>query len=181
MISFGKIYQMTETFGYSMFHAFHRPLQGRIWPLVSFVDILYDSWSPAMTVSSICISILSMLSSSTEKVHATLILVHRSFYIVNALFVLYKIWTFFLSLGCSNDRPIMTDMCRIVRTEDLQRRRDGGSTMIKYKPSIHQNHKCIIIQNNHEVCLLSNFNLIIGFKASLKPYQNPWWCRKFKQ
>ncbi|KAF5747143.1 ubiquitin conjugating enzyme [Tripterygium wilfordii] len=32
------------------------------------LDILYDSWSPAMTVSSICISILSMLSSSTLKV-----------------------------------------------------------------------------------------------------------------
>ncbi|KAL6511804.1 putative ubiquitin-conjugating enzyme E2 16 [Orobanche gracilis] len=31
------------------------------------LDILYDSWSPAMTVVSICISILSMLSSSTEK------------------------------------------------------------------------------------------------------------------
>jgi hypothetical protein len=31
-------------------------------------DILYDSWSPAMTVSSICISILSMLSSSPAKV-----------------------------------------------------------------------------------------------------------------
>ncbi|KAL5683355.1 hypothetical protein ACJX0J_009740, partial [Zea mays] len=31
------------------------------------LDILYDSWSPAMTVSSICISILSMLSSSPEK------------------------------------------------------------------------------------------------------------------
>ncbi|KAE8703844.1 putative ubiquitin-conjugating enzyme E2 16 [Hibiscus syriacus] len=31
------------------------------------LDILYDSWSPAMTVSSICISILSMLSSATAK------------------------------------------------------------------------------------------------------------------
>eukprot|EP00249_Psilotum_nudum_P010834 c22799_g1_i1 orf=350-826(-) len=31
------------------------------------LDILYDSWSPAMTVSSVCMSILSMLSSSTEK------------------------------------------------------------------------------------------------------------------
>ncbi|KAJ6953579.1 hypothetical protein NC652_005332 [Populus alba x Populus x berolinensis] len=31
------------------------------------LDILYDSWSPAMTVSSICISILSMLSSATVK------------------------------------------------------------------------------------------------------------------
>ncbi|KAL2498399.1 UBC core domain-containing protein [Abeliophyllum distichum] len=31
------------------------------------LDILYDSWSPAMTVSSICISILSMLSSSPDK------------------------------------------------------------------------------------------------------------------
>ncbi|CAN6440611.1 unnamed protein product [Victoria cruziana] len=30
-------------------------------------NILYDSWSPAMTVSSICISILSMLSSSPAK------------------------------------------------------------------------------------------------------------------
>lgn len=35
---------------------------------MNYVDILYDSWSPAMTVSSICISILSMLSSSTVKV-----------------------------------------------------------------------------------------------------------------
>ncbi|CAL5415860.1 unnamed protein product [Camellia sinensis] len=34
-------------------------------------DILYDSWSPAMTVSSICISILSMLSSSTVKQRPT--------------------------------------------------------------------------------------------------------------
>lgn len=31
-------------------------------------DILYDSWSPAMTVSSVCLSILSMLSSSPAKV-----------------------------------------------------------------------------------------------------------------
>ncbi|KAI3759165.1 hypothetical protein L6452_06751 [Arctium lappa] len=31
------------------------------------LDILYDSWSPAMTVSSVCISIVSMLSSSTSK------------------------------------------------------------------------------------------------------------------
>ncbi|XP_064940127.1 probable ubiquitin-conjugating enzyme E2 16 isoform X2 [Musa acuminata AAA Group] len=31
------------------------------------LDILYDSWSPAMTVSSVCISILSMLSSSAVK------------------------------------------------------------------------------------------------------------------
>ncbi|CAN1824093.1 Probable ubiquitin-conjugating enzyme E2 18 [Linum perenne] len=31
------------------------------------LDILYDSWSPAMTVSSVCISILSMLSSATVK------------------------------------------------------------------------------------------------------------------
>ncbi|KAH7373768.1 hypothetical protein KP509_17G074100 [Ceratopteris richardii] len=31
------------------------------------LDILYGSWSPAMTVSSICISILSMLSSATKK------------------------------------------------------------------------------------------------------------------
>lgn len=31
------------------------------------LDILYDSWSPAMTVSSICMSLVSMLSSSPVK------------------------------------------------------------------------------------------------------------------
>ncbi|EFJ26110.1 ubiquitin-conjugating enzyme 15, E2 [Selaginella moellendorffii] len=31
------------------------------------LDILYESWSPAMTVSSVCMSILSMLSSSPAK------------------------------------------------------------------------------------------------------------------
>lgn len=41
---------------------------GHLLVLISFADILYDSWSPAMTVSSICISILSMLSSSPAKV-----------------------------------------------------------------------------------------------------------------
>lgn len=39
-----------------------------VWFLLFLADILYDSWSPAMTVSSVCISILSMLSSSTVKV-----------------------------------------------------------------------------------------------------------------
>ncbi|KAG5375535.1 hypothetical protein IGI04_040131, partial [Brassica rapa subsp. trilocularis] len=34
---------------------------------LSASDILYDSWSPAMTVSSVCINILSMLSSSPAK------------------------------------------------------------------------------------------------------------------
>lgn len=32
------------------------------------LSILYDSWTPALRVESICISILSMLSSCTEKV-----------------------------------------------------------------------------------------------------------------
>eukprot|EP00899_Mesostigma_viride_P022279 jgi/Mesvir1/3235/Mv16378-RA.1 len=32
------------------------------------LDILYSGWSPALTVSSVCISLLSMLSSCTEKV-----------------------------------------------------------------------------------------------------------------
>ncbi|EGC30331.1 hypothetical protein DICPUDRAFT_157952 [Dictyostelium purpureum] len=31
------------------------------------LSILYDNWSPALTVSSVCLSILSMLSSCTEK------------------------------------------------------------------------------------------------------------------
>jgi len=32
-----------------------------------YADVLYDSWSPAMRLSSICLSILSMLSSSSVK------------------------------------------------------------------------------------------------------------------
>ncbi|KAI8927245.1 ubiquitin-conjugating enzyme/RWD-like protein [Entophlyctis helioformis] len=31
------------------------------------LSILYDQWSPALTVSSVCLSILSMLSSCTRK------------------------------------------------------------------------------------------------------------------
>eukprot|EP00128_Syssomonas_multiformis_P010292 Colp12_sorted_trinity150504_noHs@9746 len=33
------------------------------------LSILYDNWSPALSVQSVCLSILSMLSSSTEKTH----------------------------------------------------------------------------------------------------------------
>ncbi|OUM68705.1 hypothetical protein PIROE2DRAFT_38947 [Piromyces sp. E2] len=33
------------------------------------LSILYDHWSPALTVSSVCLSIISMLSSCTKKVH----------------------------------------------------------------------------------------------------------------
>eukprot|EP01132_Coremiostelium_polycephalum_P002792 gene2792-3472_t len=45
------------------------------------LSILYDSWSPALTVSSICLSILSMLSSCTEKVRP----IDDSFYISKAI------------------------------------------------------------------------------------------------
>mmetsp|Transcript_11005 Transcript_11005/g.18836 ORF Transcript_11005/g.18836 Transcript_11005/m.18836 type:complete len:167 (+) Transcript_11005:78-578(+) len=31
------------------------------------LNVLYDGWSPALTVTAICLSILSMLSSATEK------------------------------------------------------------------------------------------------------------------
>ncbi|GJQ15987.1 hypothetical protein GpartN1_g7822.t1 [Galdieria partita] len=31
------------------------------------LNVLYDGWSPALTVTSVCLSILSMLSSATEK------------------------------------------------------------------------------------------------------------------
>ncbi|KXS20248.1 ubiquitin-conjugating enzyme [Gonapodya prolifera JEL478] len=31
------------------------------------LSILYDHWSPALTISSVCLSILSMLSSCTNK------------------------------------------------------------------------------------------------------------------
>ncbi|CAN0533608.1 unnamed protein product, partial [Laminaria digitata] len=32
------------------------------------LSILYDEWSPALTIQSVCLSILSMLSSCTAKV-----------------------------------------------------------------------------------------------------------------
>lgn len=32
------------------------------------LSILYDEWSPALTIQSVCLSILSMLSSCTTKV-----------------------------------------------------------------------------------------------------------------
>lgn len=31
------------------------------------LNILYDDWSPALTIKSVCLSILSMLHSATEK------------------------------------------------------------------------------------------------------------------
>lgn len=31
------------------------------------LNILYDDWSPALTVQSICLSLMSMLASATEK------------------------------------------------------------------------------------------------------------------
>jgi len=33
------------------------------------LSILYDQWSPALTVTSVCLSIISMLSSCTRKVN----------------------------------------------------------------------------------------------------------------
>jgi ubiquitin-conjugating enzyme E2 W len=30
------------------------------------LDLLYEAWSPAMSVSSLCVSLLSMLSSNTD-------------------------------------------------------------------------------------------------------------------
>ncbi|KAF2073173.1 hypothetical protein CYY_005526 [Polysphondylium violaceum] len=45
------------------------------------LSILYDNWSPALTVSSICLSILSMLSSCTEKTRPA----DDSFYIARAV------------------------------------------------------------------------------------------------
>lgn len=32
------------------------------------ISVVYDGWSPALSVTSVVLSILSMLSSSTEKV-----------------------------------------------------------------------------------------------------------------
>ncbi|CAN0544226.1 unnamed protein product [Ectocarpus sp. 8 AP-2014] len=37
------------------------------------LSILYDEWSPALTIQSVCLSILSMLSSCTAKVSYCLV------------------------------------------------------------------------------------------------------------
>ena len=55
-----------------------------------------DDWSPALTVHSICISVLSMLSSATVKVWKTwslLIFIHS--FIQNKIFEIYRsyLWT----------------------------------------------------------------------------------------
>lgn len=61
------IQQVTSRCIYSLLHVYY--LENLIHSgSICHADILYDSWSPAMTISSICISILSMLSSSTIKV-----------------------------------------------------------------------------------------------------------------
>lgn len=39
-----------------------------LYLLLVCLNVLYDGWSPALTVTSVCLSILSMLSSATEKV-----------------------------------------------------------------------------------------------------------------
>ncbi|RWW62840.1 hypothetical protein BHE74_00030024 [Ensete ventricosum] len=65
----GTLYA-NETYQLQVDFPDHYPMEApqfRRW----LADILYDSWSPAMTVSSVCISILSMLSSSTAKVELT--------------------------------------------------------------------------------------------------------------
>ncbi|XP_013744366.2 probable ubiquitin-conjugating enzyme E2 18 isoform X1 [Brassica napus] len=65
------------------------------------LDILYDSWSPAMTVSSVCISILSMLSSSPEKV--------STFLLTPTLSITTKPHTILLCLYMSQQRPADND------------------------------------------------------------------------
>uniref|UniRef100_A0A0A9HBU1 Ubiquitin-conjugating enzyme E2 W n=1 Tax=Arundo donax TaxID=35708 RepID=A0A0A9HBU1_ARUDO len=61
---------LRERMGYSFLHGLcdvMTVMNDSLLLLLFSVDILYDSWSPAMTVSSVCISILSMLSSSPAK------------------------------------------------------------------------------------------------------------------
>lgn len=106
--------------------------------LVIITDILYDSWSPAMTVSSICISILSMLSSSTVKVRLTIIWLswRNSFMHMYVHLVLQNqaLKTHFY-LVCSNAQQTMTVMWRTARMGGHLRRLDGGSTMTKSRNS----------------------------------------------
>lgn len=35
--------------------------------LLVCLNVLYDGWSPALTVTSVCLSLVSMLSSAKEK------------------------------------------------------------------------------------------------------------------
>jgi hypothetical protein len=91
-----------------------------------YSDILYDSWSPAMTVSSVCISILSMLSSSTEKVTLTSLDLSTSSF--QNWVVCIKLSTFYC---CSNARKTMTAMLGIAAMEGRRRRQGGGSMMTK--------------------------------------------------
>jgi len=91
------------------------------WFLHLPTDILYDSWSPAMTVSSICISILSMLSSSPAKV-------------AYFLYISLLNWWILLSdcntcTDCSNAQPIMIAMSGTVAMGGHRRRPGGGSMM----------------------------------------------------
>ena len=104
-----------------------------IWPQIYCLllfhlsaDILYDSWSPAMTVSSVCISILSMLSSSPAKViglHCVLSCLngdHASDHIICLLYV-----------GCSNVLPTMIAMSGTAAMGGRRRRPGGGFMMTK--------------------------------------------------
>ncbi|EPS64059.1 hypothetical protein M569_10721 [Genlisea aurea] len=94
------------------------------------LDILYDSWSPAMTVSSICISILSMLSSSPEKAWTFSDSDHSRK--IRHLFLFFVV---VFGIFFSNAQPITTDMLRTAKMGDPPRRRDGGSMMIKCRNS----------------------------------------------
>jgi ubiquitin-conjugating enzyme E2 W len=86
------------------------------------LDILYDSWSPAMTVSSVCISILSMLSSSPAKVTYL-------FYII--LLEAVDLVMANTDTDCSNAQPIMIAMSGTAAMGGHRRRLGGGSMMTR--------------------------------------------------
>lgn len=84
------------------------------------LSILTDDWSPALSIFSVCVSIISMLSSCKEKVHRLV-----SFLVESVEFAIYN--PFVLITFCRRDRRIT--ICTSRRVARTQKRPNGGTTV----------------------------------------------------